>query len=301
MGDGIIRAKGLTKDYGNQRGIFDLNLEVKKGEVYGYIGTNGSGKTTTIRSMMGFISADRGMVEIMGKDARKCATELKRYVSYVPGEIFFPSVGSGTNFLKLQAEYLGMKDLTYMNELIKRLQLDPSANLKKMSKGMKQKTALVAALMGDKDILIMDEPTTGLDPLMREVFLDLIREEKRKGKTIFMSSHIFEEIEDVCDRVSMIKDGNLLGTIALAEYKKAPERIFDITFESEEDMKTLCKIPEYRWEKTGDLSLRVIFKEEQLQHFMQTLSGVTVKSLREQRHTLADAFVEIYNEGKGER
>lgn len=298
MAETIIKATKLTKDYGNQRGIFDLNLEIKQGEVYGYIGTNGSGKTTTIRNMMGFILPDGGNVEVLGMDAWRNATELKKHISYIPGEIFFPNVGSGTNFLKLQAEYLGLKDLTYMNELIKLLDLDPSANLKKMSKGMKQKTAIVAALMGDKDILIMDEPTTGLDPLMREVFLDLIRAEKSRGKTIFMSSHIFEEIEDVCDRVAMIKDGRLLGTLELAQYRKASERTFHVTFTSEADKEAFEKMWQYQTIKKDSLSLTVTFKEEELQSFMKALSGFSVKSLRQQRQTLEDAFMEIYKNGE---
>lgn len=137
----------------------------------GFIGTNGSGKTTTIRNMMGFIRSDNGNVCILGKDAWEDATDIKRHVSYIPGEISFPALATGTAFLKAQADMLGVKDFTYMNRLIKLLQLDPTANLKRMSKGMKQKTAIVAALMGDKEILILDEPTTGLDPLMRDVFL----------------------------------------------------------------------------------------------------------------------------------
>lgn len=298
MSEVMIKVTGLTKDYGNQRGIFDLDLEVKQGEVHGFVGTNGSGKTTTIRNIMGFIHPDKGEITVKGMDAWKDATELKKYVSYVPGEIFFPNVGSGTNFLKLQAEYLGIKDLTYMNELIKVLQLDPSAGLKRMSKGMKQKTALVAALMGNKEILVLDEPTTGLDPLMREAFLNLIRMEKDRGKTILMSSHIFEEIEDVCDKVSMIKDGNLLGTLDLNEYRKTPERTFHIEVASEEDLKRFEEKEQFRLTKTDTLTATAIFKEEYLKEFLTIAADVSTKRLEEQRHTLQDAFMEIYEEGK---
>lgn len=277
MSEVVIRTSGLTKDYGGRKGIFNLDLEVRRGEVYGFIGTNGSGKTTTIRNMMGFITPDSGTVEIFGRDAWKEKAELKKYVSYVPGEIFFPSVGSGTNFLKLQAEYLGLRDFSYVNDLIQKLQLDPTANLKKMSKGMKQKTAIVAALMGDKEILILDEPTTGLDPLMREVFLDLIREEKRRGKTIFMSSHIFEEMEDVCDRVSMIRDGSLMGTLDLAEMRRNPERVFDITYAD------------------GRSEIVTVPKQE-IQTFLEGLRNEAVEAVHEKRKTLQDEFMNMYKE-----
>ncbi|MCD7739635.1 MAG: ATP-binding cassette domain-containing protein, partial [Lachnospiraceae bacterium] len=201
MSESMICVQNLTKDYGQGRGVFDVSLDIQEGEVFGYLGTNGSGKTTTIRQMMGFIRPNSGTVRVNGLNPWTQAPEVMKNVSYIPGEIAFPDLATGIDFFKVQAQFLGVKDFTYMNHLIDLLGLDPSANLKRMSKGMKQKTAIVAALMGDKPILIMDEPTTGLDPLMRETFLELVREEKKKGRTIFMSSHIFEEIEDVCDRV----------------------------------------------------------------------------------------------------
>ena len=170
----IIKVENLTKDYGAGRGIFDISFTINKGEVFGFVGTNGSGKTTTIRHIMGFLKAREGSVKVLGLDAWKNSSEIKKYVSYIPGEIAFPDLNTGTLFLKSQAELLNLNDMIYANELISRLQLDTSANLKRMSKGMKQKTAIVAALMANKDILILDEPTTGLDPLMREVFLDII-------------------------------------------------------------------------------------------------------------------------------
>lgn len=141
MSDNIIKIENLTKDYGQGRGIFDISLDVPKGQVFGYVGTNGSGKTTTIRHMMGFVNADSGNVTINGMNAWKDSTQIMNYVSYVPGEIAFPGLATGTDFLKLQAEYLGITDFTYMNHVISLLQLDPTANLKRMSKGMKQKTA----------------------------------------------------------------------------------------------------------------------------------------------------------------
>ncbi|MCD7841824.1 MAG: ATP-binding cassette domain-containing protein [Lachnospiraceae bacterium] len=232
MSENVISVQNLTKDYGEGRGVFDISLDIQRGEVFGYLGTNGSGKTTTIRQMMGFIRPNSGSVKVNGLDPWTRAPEVMKNVSYIPGEIAFPDLATGTDFFKVQAQFLGVKDFTYMNHLIDLLGLDPSANLKRMSKGMKQKTAIVAALMGDKPILIMDEPTTGLDPLMRETFLELVREEKKKGRTIFMSSHIFEEIEDVCDRVAIIGNGKIQSVLSLYELRHNTPRQFHITFGS---------------------------------------------------------------------
>ena len=150
----------------------------------GFVGTNGSGKTTTIRSILGFIKPTDGTAYVNGLSSWEHSSEIVKNIGYVPGEIAFPDLKTGIDFLKSQAEFLGLKDMSYANQLIERLQLDPRANLKRMSKGMKQKTALVAALMADLPIIILDEPTTGLDPLMRVAFLDILKEEHAKGKTI---------------------------------------------------------------------------------------------------------------------
>ena len=302
MKETVIQIQNLTKDYGNNRGIFDINLEVKRGEVYGFIGTNGSGKTTTIRNMMGFIRPDQGEARILGMDSWKKSVEIKRYVSYVPGEIAFPRLATGSAFLKSQAEYLEVTDYTYMNELISRFQLDPSANLKRMSKGMKQKTALVAALMGDKDILILDEPTTGLDPLMRDVFLDLIREEKAKGKTIFMSSHIFEEIEEVCDKAAMIKDGHLFDLIDVYELRHGVEKTFYVTFMSHADMASVqSRCGSVHCVEEAVLNtLKITFPMRDTKQILSILKDYKITSLSEEHDTLENRFKKVFEKGENE-
>ena len=230
-----IELKQLTKDYGLGRGVFDLTLDIAEGEMIGYAGTNGSGKTTTIRNILGFLKPTEGCAVVRGMTSWEHASEIARLIGYVPGEIAFPDLRTGVDFLKCQAEFLGVTDMRYANELIERLQLDPRANLKRMSKGMKQKTALVAALMSDAPILILDEPTTGLDPLMRATFLDVIREEHRKGKTVFMSSHSFEEIESTCDRVALINDGHIVDVCRMSDITDRPVKEFKIEFHQKED------------------------------------------------------------------
>ena len=238
----VINIQHLTKDYGNGKGIFDINISIKKGEMFGFVGTNGAGKTTTLRHIMGFLKPDKGEVKVMGLDAWKQADKVKEYVAYIPGEIAFPDLKNGVEFLKSQEEFYGMKDSTYTNKMLKKLHLDPTAGLKQMSKGMKQKTAIVACFMRNADILILDEPTTGLDPLMRVAFIDIIKQEKAKGKTILMSSHMFEELQETCDRVALIDRGHIVSIANVQDIKNRPFSEFKIEFLHKEDYVSFKKL-----------------------------------------------------------
>lgn len=238
----VINIQHLTKDYGNGKGIFDINISIKKGEMFGFVGTNGAGKTTTLRHIMGFLKPDKGKVKVMGLNAWKQADKVKEYVAYIPGEIAFPDLKNGVEFLKSQEEFYGMKDSTYTNEMLKKLHLDPTAGLKQMSKGMKQKTAIVACFMRNADILILDEPTTGLDPLMRVAFIDIIKQEKAKGKTILMSSHMFEELQETCDRVALIDRGHIVSIANVQDIKNRPFSEFKIEFLHKEDYVSFKKL-----------------------------------------------------------
>ena len=298
MADSVIQIDHLTKDYGQNHGVFQIDLDIHQGEVFGYVGTNGSGKTTTIRHLMGFIKPDQGNSSVLGYNSWKDSTKIMNHVSYIPGEIAFPNLHTGTDFLKLQAEYLGVHDFSYMNHVIKLLQLDPTANLKRMSKGMKQKTAIVAALMADKEILILDEPTTGLDPLMREAFLDLIREEKEKGRTIFMSSHIFEEIEEICDRVAMIKDGKIIDTLDLWQLRHWKTKNFRIQFSLQEDFDRFLRSWNFIKESDGVQRECVVeMPVSEINPLFHMLKDYSVASLREEHLTLEEYFMQVYQKG----
>jgi ABC-2 type transport system ATP-binding protein len=297
--DEIIKLSNLTKDYGDGRGVFDINLSVRKGETFGFVGTNGSGKTTTIRQIMGFLKPDNGTASILDMDAWTDSPEIKRSVGYVPGEIAFPDVKTGTEFLKIQAEFIGITDMTYANYLIKKLQLDPSANLKRMSKGMKQKTALVAALMGDKEILILDEPTTGLDPLMRASFMELIAEEKKKGRTIFMSSHLFEEIEDTCDRVALIKDGRLIDIADMEKIRYHNIKTYKIEFNNANDYKKFYGGGFNVIRKQDNHNQATVeIDDKNVNALFQTLKGLDVKFIAEKRYDLEQYFNKFYIKGE---
>ena len=292
--ESIIVAKDLTKDYGENRGIFGLNFEIKKGEVFGFVGTNGSGKTTTIRHIMGFLKPQKGSVTVMGLDAWKDSCEIKKYVEYVPGEIAFPDLVDGTTFLKAQAELLGLKSMDYANYLVDKLQLDPSANLKRMSKGMKQKTAIVAAFMADKDILILDEPSTGLDPLMREIFVELLLEEKAKGKTILMSSQSFDELEDVCDRVALIFNGRIIDIANIKEIHNIGYKTYKIEFLDREDYLKFKKL-KYEivrdQEKYSQVTIKI--QDKNINRLFNTLKNYKLKFISEIKYNLEKYFKDV--------
>lgn len=219
----VIDIQNLTCDYGGGRGVFDLSFAVEEGEVFGFLGPNGAGKTTTIRHLMGFVAPKEGYCTIGGLDCRKDAAEIQRNLGYIAGEIAFLEDMTGLGFLKFMADYRGMRDLGRAKELMERFDLDGKGRLRRMSKGMKQKVAIVAAFMHDPAVLVLDEPTGGLDPLMQNRFIDLITEERGRGKTILMSSHMFEEVERTCSRMAIIRRGRL-ATVETVEKLKASQR-----------------------------------------------------------------------------
>lgn len=294
-----IEIKNLTKDYGLGRGVFNINLTIKKGEMLGFVGTNGSGKTTTIRNLMGYIKPTSGECYVLGKESWKHSSEIASKIGYVPGEIGFPDLPTGTAFLKSQAGFFGLKDLSYADELIKKLQLDPRANLKRMSKGMKQKTALVAALMNNAEILVLDEPTTGLDPLMRDAFIKIIKEEHKKGKTILMSSHMFGEMEDTCDRVALIDKGKIIDIVSMEDIRNRPTKDFKIEFNNEKDYKQFKKLKYkiIRDQKQYN-QVTVNIKNEDINKLFNDLKGLDVKFISEVKYTLEKHFREVLKRAK---
>lgn len=289
----LIEIKDLTKDYGDSKGIFDINLNIDKGEMIGFVGTNGSGKTTTIRNILGFIKPTKGIVTVNGLNTWENQSEVSKLIGYVPGEIAFPDLKTGTSFLKSQAEYLGVTDLSYANSLIEKLQLDPRANLKRMSKGMKQKTALVAALMADKPIIILDEPTTGLDPLMRDAFLEIIKEEHKKGKTIFMSSHMFEEMEDTCDKVALISNGHIVDVCNMNDIRNRSVSDFKIEFNKETDYNKFLN-SNYKIIRKQDEFNQVTIEidKNKINDLFKDLKNYDIKFISEVKYTLEKYFKE---------
>ena len=297
--DEVIRIEHLTKDYGLGRGIFDINLTIKKGEMVGFVGTNGSGKTTTIRNIMGYIKPTSGKVYVNGLESWEHASEITKNIAYVPGEIAFPDLKTGTEFIKSQADFLGITDLSRAEEVVEKLQLDLRANLKRMSKGMKQKTALVAAFMRDSDTIILDEPTTGLDPLMRDAFLELIKEEHKKGKTIFMSSHMFNEMEDNCDRVVLINNGRIVDIADMNEIRHRKTKDFKIEFLNKTDYEKFKKLKYnvIRDQKQYN-QVTINIKNEEIDGLFKDLKNYKLKFISEVKYTLEKHFNEIMKKEK---
>lgn len=229
---GTIQIDGLTRDYGQGRGVFDLSFSVAEGEVFGFLGPNGAGKTTTIRHIMGFLRPRRGQCRVSGLDAWADRARIQRSLGYVPGEMAFPDDMTGEGFLRFCAEYRGLRDRSRATQLLQRFDLDPRIKLGKMSKGMRQKVGIVAALQHDPRVLVLDEPTSGLDPLMQNLFIQLVQEEQARGKTILMSSHMFEEVERTCERVGIIRRGRLVAVDSVDALKAKQMRKYIITLDS---------------------------------------------------------------------
>ncbi len=226
-----IRAEALTKRYGGVAALDHLDLEVSPGEVVGFLGPNGAGKTTTIRLLLGLIRPTSGRSEIFGLDCERQAVEAHRRLAFVAGEAnLWPSL-TGAETLHLLGRVQGRVDEVYRDELIERFELDPSKKVRAYSKGNRQKVILIAALMGRPDLLVMDEPTTGLDPLMEQAFRRSIGEARERGQTVFLSSHIMSEVEAVCDRVGILRHGKLVEIGTLAQLRHLSALTVEATFE----------------------------------------------------------------------
>jgi len=297
--DVIVKLENVTKDYGKGRGIFDVSFEIKRGKTFGYCGTNGAGKTTTLRHMMGFLKPDKGSVRVFGLDPYKNSEKIMAKIGYLPGEIAFPLVENGSQFLKIQAELTGQNDMSKAERIINMMQLDPTANIRRMSKGMKQKTAIVAAFMNSPELIILDEPTTGLDPLMREAFVTLIKEEKARGATIIMSNHMFDELEETCDYVAFIRDGHILDIVDMEAIHNRPFREYKIGFYEEDDFNSAdTSQVEVLAKKDKDLQYIVRVPLEKTDGMFRELKKHNIRYISEVQYTLEQYFLEHVVGGK---
>lgn len=209
----ILQTENLSVYYGTHRGIKGLNLSVQKGEVFGFLGPNGAGKTTTLRAILDIIHPTQGKATLFGFDSRKDGAAVRERLSYLPGELrLYPSMKASDFLHLLGSLQKNGRDESYLEELLERFDLDPSGKMKEYSHGNKQKIGVVAAFMGKKELVILDEPTIGLDPLVQQTVLELIREVRQEGRTVFLSSHNLKEVQAVCDRVGIIQNGELIKT-----------------------------------------------------------------------------------------
>jgi len=289
-----IATLALTKDYGAHRGVFDLDLTVQKGEVFGFLGPNGAGKTTTIRLLMGMIHPTRGTATIFGLDAEREAVAVKRQVGYVPGET--PSFGGwrGSEIVAYVAGLRGAVPEAVITSLAKRLDLDLGRRYREYSHGNKQKLLLVIAFMHRPPVLILDEPTGGLDPLHQQVFYELVREARDAGATVFLSSHVLSEVEHVCDRVGIVRQGTLATVGTLAELIGVRARRIEIDFASDPPIARLRAVPGLEKIDVRGHHVSGILRGE-VEPLLAAIAGQRVVDLQSREPSLEEIFLTYYS------
>lgn len=229
----VIEVNNLTKDYGSGRGVFDVSFQIPEGEVFGFLGPNGAGKSTTIRHLMGFSKPQSGETKILGYDSFNHYSKILNNVGYIPGEIALPAGLTGYEFIEMMQNLYHIHNDEMLKKMLNLFELEDNVlkgDTKHMSLGVKRKLAIVTAFMSDPQVLILDEPTSGLDPVMQERFINFIVEEKHRGKTILLSSHIFSEVDATCDRIAIIKDGRIVSEFDADSLKHATLKQYRIVF-----------------------------------------------------------------------
>ena len=295
----MIQVDNLTQVYRGGKGVFDLTFEIGPGEVFGYLGPNGAGKTTTIRNLLGFMNADRGRATIDGLDCRRDAALLQNRVGYLPGEIAFFDRMTGTQFLTFMGEMRRTKSTARRDGLVERFELDTDVRISRMSKGMKQKLGLITAFMHDPSVYILDEPTSGLDPVMQNVFMELLRAEKGRGKTVLMSSHLFEEVQRICDRAGIIREGRIVAVEDVQSLNAVRQKSYVVTLANSTDAERLLSSG-LEVERTGESRLVVTVRNNYRELFA-ALARCEVVGLESRAQSLEDVFMRYYGSGEHDR
>jgi ABC-2 type transport system ATP-binding protein len=296
VGPPAIRTEGLTKRYGEVAALEDLSLEVAAGEVVGYLGPNGAGKTTTIRLLLGLINPTGGSAEIFGLECRRRVTDVHRHLAFVGGEANLWPTLTGAETIHLLGRVQGRVDEAYRDVLITRFDLDPSKKVRAYSKGNRQKVVLIAALMTRPDLLVLDEPTTGLDPLMEQAFRLSISEAKDRGQTVFLSSHILSEVEALCDRVGILRAGRLIEMGTLAQMRHLSALAVEATFDSPLSPATVAEVTGVAGVsavESDDRSLRCHVSGP-IEPLLQVLVSVGVTKLLSREPSLEELFLSLY-------
>ena len=296
----ILEIKKLKKYYGNTRGVEDVSLTLNKGDIYGFIGPNGAGKSTTIRTIMGLINKTSGNIFIKGKELDKDDIETKKIIGYLPSEINLYDDMTVKELFDYHESFYDFDISKKRKELVKTLKIDESKKIESLSLGNLKKVGITLALMHNPEILILDEPTSGLDPLMQQVFINFIVEEKKRGKTILLSSHIFAEVEATCDMISIIKDGKHVSSFNAEEVKKIDTKVYILRFKDKDNMdKYIEKCPFDIIEKVPErLSLTIKFLTKDYQRFIDSIIGIKLYTFAERPYTLQDYFMSFYKEDK---
>ncbi len=296
----VIEVSHLTQDFGMGMGIFDVSFDVYKGECFGFLGPNGAGKTTTIRHIMGFYKAQQGECRVNGYESFSSYHQLLSDVGYLPGEPALPKYFTGQEFIDEMMSLKGVKDRSMLDYLLDYFEVDPSLKCKQMSMGMKRKIAITVAFLSDPSVLVLDEPTSGLDPTTQEKFIKFVINEKERGKTILLSSHIFSEVDQTCDRITIIKDGKLVSTFDADSLKHKSLKTFYIAFNDPESYQRFVSSEDENisvFDKEEEsMKLGVAVEDSNVNSLISALKNLNVSSFSQKPETLKDYFMSFYHE-----
>lgn len=288
----ILEINNLTKKFGSFTALDDVNLKVEKGEIYGFIGPNGAGKSTAIRVLLGILKATEGSAKIFGKDVWSDAVEIHKRIAYVPGDVnLWPNL-TGGEVIDLFIKLRGTTNKSRREELIKRFDLDPTKKCRTYSKGNRQKVALIAALSSDADLYVLDEPTSGLDPLMERVFQECILEAKDAGKSVLLSSHILSEVEKLCDKVAIIREGKIIETGSLTELRHLTRAHLHV--ETKLSMTALHKVRGVHDLEVNGQAYSIHVDSEEMDEVMKYISQYGIITVESTPPTLEDLFMRHY-------
>jgi ABC-2 type transport system ATP-binding protein len=296
--DDVVDIRGLEKSFGRTRALDGLDLAVRAGEVHGFLGPNGAGKSTTLRILLGLVRADAGTARLLGGDPWRDVTALHRRLAYVPGDVALWPTLSGGETIDLLGRLRGGLDATRRDELLERFDLDPTRRGRNYSKGNRQKVALVAALASDVELLLLDEPTAGLDPLMEATFREVVEEWRGEGHSVLLSSHILAEVEALCDRVSIIREGRTVETGTLAELRHLTRTTVEAELLAAPD--GLARLDGVHDLEADGTHVRLAVDTDRLDAVVQALASVGVRTLQAHPPTLEQLFLRHYERG-GER
>jgi len=282
----IIETENLTKYYGKIKGVEDLSFSIEKGEIFGFLGPNGAGKTTTIRTLLGFLKPTGGKGFIFGKDIEKEIEEIKEMTGYIPGELNLYGNLTAKDFLNYFGKLRKNFDEKKLKELLEIFEVPLDRKIKGYSRGMKQKLGIIQAFMHNPELVLMDEPTAGLDPLLQKKFYDFLREEKKEGKTMFISSHILTEVEKISDRVGVIKDGNLIALENIDTLKSKKGKVIKVKTKEKIEIKGIKTEEENGWTKF------VVTKN--MDEIIKELAKYTIEDIEIGELSLEEIFMHYY-------
>lgn len=289
-----IEINNLTKYYGRHRGIVDVSLRVEEGEIFGFIGPNGAGKTTTIRILLGLIFPNSGSAKIFGKDCIKEGHEIRKDVGYIPGEVNYYSDASVGELLDYSASFYDRVDENYLRELCEIFELDLKKKFRELSTGNKKKVAIVQALLHKPRLLICDEPTNGLDPIMQTRLFSIFKELKAKGTTIFFSSHILSEVQRLCDSFAMIKEGRIIKTGKLNQLAQMNYKIVTVQSKQKKEIQKLLNMNDF---KEDDSTITFRYSGE-ITQLLKSLSQIQIENIWIEDPSLEEFFMSLYEEGE---